>query len=382
MKRFFFLSSIAIFFFLAPLGVFGLFDKIEESVLVSEDEIVKGDIIKISDVIDITGNVEGDVIVLGGSVKIKGVVGGDVIAAGSNIKVLGQVHGNVRVAGGNVEIQGIVGKNANVLAGNLFLLKDSQILGNAYLAGGLIQVEGNIAKDLVVRGGQVYISGQIQGNTNVTLQGKSFLFVKKPAHLEGKLIYEAGQQDQASIEEGVIVGEKHFEKIVAPDRAKNFLAGVYTFSRLVSLFGMLVLGLLFVSLFPRWVMHIQEDMTAHPYLNILRGFIVFALTPIIVIFLLLTIIGIPLALIALPLYFVAVYFSKVIAGIAIGIFITQKFNKTHEVSSLIFPMILGVVTFAIVTNISYIGWIFNLIAIFWALGAFYEMKKQEIMKWR
>jgi uncharacterized membrane protein YhaH (DUF805 family) len=98
------------------------------------------------------------------------------------------------------------------------------------------------------------------------------------------------------------------------------------------------------------------------------GFAVVFLVPILFIVLLTTIIGAPIALIMIVLYFVMLYIAKVFTLLALGIKILPK-------SSPYLAYLLAVVIYTIVTIIPVIGGLVSLIVLLVGMGAFVTSKK-------
>jgi len=154
------------------------------------------------------------------------------------------------------------------------------------------------------------------------------------------------------------------------------------FGRVVGLFGLLVVGIILVTLLAKKVLQINEEMISRPWPSIGRGAVTFLVVPLIVILLLVTIIGIPLALISIPLYLVLIYLSKVMAGFALGLLILNRMSPEKYKGSLIWPLVLGSVIIMIICSIPFLGWIVNLFLIWWAMGSIIKIIKEGVKEYR
>jgi len=105
------------------------------------------------------------------------------------------------------------------------------------------------------------------------------------------------------------------------------------------------------------------------------GIAVMFLTPVILILLLLTIIGIPLALMLLGIWLIFICVSKILTGILAGRIILEKFWKQKK-DNLILAMIIGIVALWIIFSIPFVGWILFLIATWWGLGGIFIYLKK------
>ena len=106
------------------------------------------------------------------------------------------------------------------------------------------------------------------------------------------------------------------------------------------------------------------------------GAVLMFLTPIVALLLFITLIGIPLSIIILALWFIALYLSKIIIGILVGRGILEKLLPKKN-KSLIWAMIIGVIIVWMITSLPLIGWLFCLTAIWWALGGMWLYYKKS-----
>ena len=158
---------------------------------------------------------------------------------------------------------------------------------------------------------------------------------------------------------------------------------VYIFVKVISLFSLLVIGLVLIALVPKIILNVKEEMMKRPGPSLGWGLVYLIVTPIVAGLLMITIIGLPLGLMIIPLYIIALYVSKVIAALVIGSLLLDRLTKSNKAKgSLIWPLILGVLIFVIVTSIPVIGWAIKLILVLWALGAVVQIKKDILKEFR
>ena len=111
-----------------------------------------------------------------------------------------------------------------------------------------------------------------------------------------------------------------------------------------------------------------------------RGIVWLILTPIVCLILMITIIGLPLGIIGLVMYFVVLYMVKVVASYAVGYQVLKWLGAQRAKDGWV--LLLGLVVFMILVAIPFIGWIIKCLLIIWALGALVEFKKEELKKYR
>lgn len=358
----------------------------EQTVYVGEDEIIEGNFIRAAMTIDINGPVNGDVIVAGSSITINAPVAGDVIAAGNTIRIKGPVSGSIRVVGSSVEIEKPVARNLWAFGGTVRLGEEAAVGWDFFGAGANIEIKSKIGRDVWASGASIVIANEVGGNLKTNLDKEGQIVLYDTAVIKGNLTYAALNNEQLIIKDGATVnGETKKEDLSLPTQSdlNNTISGVFSFFKIVSFFALLVIGLVLISLIPKILLQANDKMIKKPIQAIGWGFIYLIVTPVATVILFFTIIGIPLALMIIPIYFIALYVSKVMAGFVIGLALFNKISKeTKYKGSLIWPMTVGLVLVVIFTSLPIIGWPIKIILIVWGLGALMEIKKEILKEYR
>ena len=99
------------------------------------------------------------------------------------------------------------------------------------------------------------------------------------------------------------------------------------------------------------------------------------LTPIVIVLLLITLVGIPLAILVGLLFAVYLLLAKVIFGIALGRLINDKANWKL---SLYWAATIGIVVADLIIFIPIIGWIVGVFALLWSFGALMLASKELV----
>lgn len=380
------LVLLALFVLMVPVVALAGQEKLDESIYIAADEIIEGNFINVAGVIEINGAVNGDVIVAGNSITITGPVAGDVIAVGSNVRILGLVQGSVRAAGSNVEIAGEVEKNVWAAGSSVLINESAKVAWDVWAAGATVDVKAPVGRSVWLTGASVILNNSIGQDAKIAVDEKGQIVLNPATVIEGDLEYKVVNSDSLDIKEGAEVkGEKiesTYDKSYASE-VQNFFNIVHLFILVIGIFSLLVVGLVFVTLVPKVTMRVYEEMIKRPWPSIGWGVIFLIVVPIISLFLMVTIIGLPLGLILIPLYFVVIYVAKVLAGFAIGLWLLNKINKENKYKgSLIVPLIVGVTIYLFVGSIPIIGFIFKCIAMLWALGALLTIKREIWREYR
>ncbi|MBI1961101.1 MAG: hypothetical protein HYS45_00175 [Parcubacteria group bacterium] len=277
-----------------------------------------------------------DVVAFGGVVNINNPVAQDVLAAGGTVIIQSPVSGDVRVAGGRVVIESDIGGNVAVLAQTVEILPGSTIAGSVEIRARDVVIGGTIAKD---------------------------------AHIVAETLEQNGS----------IGGELVHDLKASPDYEHTPIGW---FFRIVSLFGMLVVGLALVSVFPNSMRAAVHASIKNPAKDLLWGLGALAATPIAVLVLALTIIGLPLGMLLGLGYVVALYLAKILVGIILGTYLLGALRGREQAqkASLLGIMVLGIFVLWLITGIPVIGGILKLIAMIWGLGMLVNLKIQAIKR--
>lgn len=379
------LTLVGLFLVGLPLTVAAGSKQMEQSIYVGPDEIIDGNFIKAGNVIDINGSVNGDVIVAGNSITIAGAVAGDVIAAGNSITITGPVGGSVRVAGSTVQIGGHVSHNVWAVGSTVALGSESAVGWDVYAAGGSVEVRGPVGGNLWVGAGTVVIANEIGKDVTASVDQEGTVVLYPTAVVNGNLTYRAASDQQLVVREGATVAGKTTRQPLPAGTSpagRAWLGTAYLFWKLVSLFGLLVIGLVLLTLAPKKLLEINQEMVKRPWPSLGWGAVYLIVTPVAVVLLLLTIIGIPLALIILALYGISLCVSKVLAGFTLGLLLVTQTGKAAYKGSLVWPLALGLVIITLLSMIPFLGWAVKLLLVLWALGALMAVKKRTLKEFR
>ncbi|MCX6796088.1 MAG: hypothetical protein NTW06_01165, partial [Candidatus Falkowbacteria bacterium] len=293
----------------------------------------------------------------------------------------GEVGGNVRMLGGSININGKVNGNLTAGAGFINLQSNAQIHKDVIIGAGNLEVRGKIGRDLIGAGGNFVLAGEIGQNARLwvdqNVRSKSPMFKKttvpltitEQAKINGSLIYTSSAN--ASIASGATIkGETKHNLPKTRELQKGNLAAFYGWMKIIGLFAMLVVGLVLINLWREEIKKITEIDKWQDRLgrSLGWGLVVLFLTPFIIIILMITIIGIPLALMIGGLWLIALYVSKILAAILIGRAIVAKWwNKQKD--SLATAMILGVFIIWLLCFIPALGFAVCFLATLWGLGS-------------
>jgi len=355
--------------------------KSDELIVVEENEVVDRDFYGGAGRVEIYGVVNGDVFTVGGQILINGVVNGDVLAAGGTVDVGGTVSQDVRIVGGQLMISGQIGKNVTFVGGNVQTLDSARIGGSILGAGGSAIIASPVAKNVTVGTGNLILSSQIGGDVEA---GVGSLRLTPEAEILGDLTYWS--DNEASIASGATVGGEITKKEPARGLTdfnqeagvvglKGAWKGFKTFLTFTSAISSLIIGLIFLLLFPKFSQEAAEIISRKPLSVFGLGLAGLVVIPPLALILLLTVFGIPLAVILLTFYFFSIYLSKIFVAIFIGGFILTWLKVKTK---LIWTFIIGLAVYFLIRNLIFVGWLVTLLSLFFGLGAFWLSLRNSI----
>jgi len=345
--------------------------------------------VKTSDSVYIGKNdtVAGNLYTAGANITVEGKVTGDVICAGQSVNINGAVGGSVRAAGNSVNINGQVARNIMIAGASVILGSDAQAGWDMLIAGAVGEIRGKVGRDLYGVAASMIISGEVNGDVRLKIDdkieskrrgvglndNKTKLKIEDTAKINGGLIYTAEGKAQISSSTS-IVGKVTHNLPKLKNTKKLALMGL-VWVRTYSIFSSLIIGLVLISFWRGRIKDLTDVMQVKAGASIGWGIAVMFLTPVILILLLLTIIGIPLALMLLGIWLIFICVSKILTGILAGRIILEKFWKQKK-DNLILAMIIGIVALWIIFSIPFVGWILFLIATWWGLGGIFIYLKK------
>ena len=208
------------------------------------------------------------------------------------------VAGNARVAGGEVEIG-----------------PATMIEGGASVTGGRVEFDGSVTEYLQVTGGDVRLNGVVGGDA-IVRSGE--LHIGPGTRIDGKLVYRGPDApvvpEGASIAGGVEFHESSAHRWADRDTHVVVDAGRAVGS-LVWFVGVFAVAALFTAIFPAFSTQAATLIGRDPWVSLGLGLAVLVCVPFLFVVLLITIIGIPLALLLVPAYLLLMFLGWVTAAL-------------------------------------------------------------------
>jgi cytoskeletal protein CcmA (bactofilin family) len=262
----------------------------------------------------------GDLFAAGGTVDVDAAVGGDAVAAGGKVRIGADVGQSVYAAGGQVNVNGKVGRNLRVAGGQVELGPQADVSGNVSAAGGQVRLYGAVRGHVQAAGGRLLIDAPVGGDVLAT---SGHVELGPHARIAGKLRYrsrEALHQDPAAQVSGGIEqlgaawgGDPASRPAPPPARSQGMAAIGWVWTA-----GLVVLAAVWLALAPGVSARLSRALRERTGLSVLLGFVWLVCVPVLALLLLLTIIGIPLALFVAALYLAVLPLAYVAAAVGLG----------------------------------------------------------------
>lgn len=373
-KIFVFLPLILLLLFVPSVSAQNRDSKKVEVTTLASDKVIDRNYFAANERVEVYGTVNGDAFVAGGVVDVNGTINGDLIAAGGEVKISGNVSDDVRVAGGNITISGKIGKSLTVAGGNVVVTEGATIGGSVVALGGNVTLAAPIKGTINAGVGNLNIENTVGGDVEA---GVGSLRVTSKAKINGDLTYWSDTEasiDKSAEVTGNISRQEPPVKFDRGDQATIFgVLTVFAFAvKLINLLTWFLLGLLTLHFLPNLFSRSIENLKAKPWPSLGIGFLALVLVPLLAVTIMVFIIGIPLGLISLTLWFIAVYVARIPTIYFLGEWLMSRTNmKQHQV----WALVIGLIVYAIVTIIPFVGWLVSSFTVLFGLGALLIAKK-------
>jgi len=338
------------------------------TVTVASGEVVDDDLYVAANSIIIDGTINGDLWAAGNTITVNGLVTGSVMAVGRTVDINGDVGHAVRAGGETIIINGDVNGDAMVGCSQAHMAGTAKIGGDLLFGAANARIDGLIEGDIKGQGGEIAISNGVEGN--IALEVES-LTISPTANIQGNLTYTSEQE--ANIQTGAQIAGATTHKLppLKEERAKAFPFALFSGigGKVLGFLMALIAGLVIILLAPRRLTSIAESIRSRPGPSAGWGALILFVTPIAAIIACITIIGIPVGLITLALWGIAMYLAQIPVGLFIGRWIVAHFREVDGKAITVGTLALGLVILKLLRLIPHLGFFIGLAVIIFGLGA-------------
>jgi len=289
-------------------------------------------------VVEAGETIDGDLSASAGNVIVRGTVTGDLQAFAGNVVIEGEVQGDVEAFAGNVRVTGDVGGDVMAVGGNVFVGESGTVGGTLEAAAGTVTIAGTVGDARVAAG---------------------TITVASSGAVEGDLRYDG---DLTVAEGGIVAGETIRDTSLAVGPQVPELPWIGT---ALGFLTNLLLGALLLLLLPRFSARVGEYGVDHTLRSGGIGLLAVILAPVVFGLLVITVVGIPLALVWLVFVLFLWWVGSVYGAFVVGVGLLAL----TEIDGRWLALVLGLVVVALVTQVPYLGALFGLLVFLVGLGA-------------
>lgn len=331
-----------------------------DTATVVSDETVNSTLWISGRTIDVAGEVNGDVFCAGQNVTISGTVRGDLLCAAQTIVISGMVTGDVRSIAQTATVSGTVIHNLSAAAQSYNQGSKSSVRGDLSVAANDISVNGAVGRDAALAGTSVNLGAEVGRNVKANAQNIS---LSRSANVKGNLDYTS--QNDAQIASGAQVAGETNKTLPTDKPDKKAALSLFGFSLGFALY-LLVAGLLvtlaLVLLFPQAIHAVTDQGIRSFWKPLLVGLAASIALPVLVIILMLTFVGIPLALLVIAAWILV----QALAGVMSAYYLGRRVWRGQRNPVLI--MLLGTVVLIILYLLPIVGLIVFALAMLFGTG--------------
>jgi cytoskeletal protein CcmA (bactofilin family) len=294
-----------------------------ESVEIKKDETIRGDAYFYGNSVRVDGTIDGDLFVFAREADVYGHVTGDVIAFANTVRVYGQVDGNTRSFANNLTLSGTVNKNVMTFCQFVRIEPQGKAGGSLTSFGEIVTVGGRLGRDVLFFGERLDVLGTIAGEVRAkgdTLIIESTAEIGGPVHFEGHKAPDVSPQAK-------LASPVEFKKL---QRKPEYLNRHYYIWRVIWTAALILFGLVLFMLLPKFG---RETISAAEQFGapIGLGVLVFFGVPIAAIIACITVVGLPLGILAVGIWFLMLCSAELVVGAVVGNWILGRGRSNWEI---------------------------------------------------
>ena len=347
-----------------PFWSLGAEYRSEQNVTVGSAQLVDDDLYVFANAFTLDGRVSRDVVAGASMIEINGSITGSLNAVGGDITIPGTVGRSVRIVSGDTAISGTISGDLLLLGGTTTIENDGVIEGDVQVYGGTLDMDGTIDGNLSGNVADLNINGFVAGDVSIDVQN---LDVTSQANIGGTLDYVS--PIEADVAAGAQIDGSVDRQTVAPWGGGNDVRSRF-FSPLVRTVWLLVTGAVIVALAPRFATTVSSNVR-RPWIAAIVGVLAVGVVPLVALGLMITVIGLPMGLILVALFVIALYLSQIVVGQRIGMLLLPRSWNDGSRGYQLLAMSVGVILLSALRFIPvpFVSSVVNLLVAVVGLGA-------------
>ena len=350
----------------------------DDTINIPEEEITNDDLYAGANVITIDGTINGDVWAAARTISIGGLVDNSVMAIAQTIDISGDIGHTVRVVGETVSISGDIAGDLFIAGNKITIADNAHIKGDLLLGGGVILVNGIVDGDIKGGGGEITIGNKVGGDINLEV---SELTILSTANIKGNLTYIG--ENRAEVQSGAQINGITTHKLseAKEDQPDSFFLALLSSikMKLIGFLMALLAGLLIILIAPKRLASIAESISSRPGPSVGWGALLLFATPIAAVVICITIIGLPVGLITLALWGIAIYLAQIPVGLFLGQWIISHFRDVEDNRGIMIgALATGLIILKLLSLIPHLGFFVGLAIVLFGLGSvIVNIRKQK-----
>jgi cytoskeletal protein CcmA (bactofilin family) len=309
---------------------------------------------------NIDGTIAGDLIVFGKRVSIGGSVKGDVICFARSVEVNGKVDGNIYNFAQTLRIEGEAARSITAFTRSMELPAQGRVGADLVTFAEEANLEGSVGRDVMTFTETTSVRGKIGRNFSAR---SNRVTLTAPATVAGDFSARVRKKERVEIGEGVVISGKTDIEVRAK-RNRYARPGFYIWQA-VTLVGAWIVGMLLAALFPAAFAFTPKSGSEFAWRTAV-GFLVLLATPIAALLLAITLVGLPLGLIALGLWVLILYFAKIFVAATVAQQVFKPAGTTARAMAV--PLLASLLIVWIAINLPFVGGIISFIVMLVGAG--------------
>lgn len=356
------LVSLALILLVTPVLAFAAEFRTNDSLATVKKDENPTNLYIASQTVNVDGNVNKDLVVAGSTLNINGNVQNSLIAAGGTLNLNGKVGNNARLAGGSLNISGTVEGDVTAGGGTVTVDSGAVINGDLMVAGGNLTMDGKVGGSIYLAGGNATINGTVGGVIKANVGKLTF---GDKAVVNGKVTYWSQNEAQISGTADLKAGTDYHKQA----KVNVDWQGFWYFGILMKTVFWLVTLFILVYLMPRFARNFTNETYRNVWKNLGWGLLALFVAPIILILILITVVGIPLAFILGLFWILLLALAGILSPLVIGALIYKFVGRKDEKYVADWRTILiGVAAVFVLQLLPFVGWFVLFVFFLIALG--------------
>ena len=325
----------------------------DDDVVVPAGDTIDDTLIASGDRIVVEGTVTGDVMAGARHIVIRGKVGGNLIAWAQYVEVDGEVGGSVFATGQEITVRGSVGGGVHGFAQHVRVIAGGRVAGSVASFGQTLAIDGVVERDVRASGGEVDVTGVVRRNLDAEAMR---ITLGAGSRVGGVLTAKVFDRDDLRIDPGAALGgEPAIVSRADGATPSPYLTGTFYLRQTLWLLAALLAGWLLFRLAPG-AADVRFETPAAAIRTLGIGLLCVIAAPVAAVIAAVTLVGLPVAAVAIFLWALAIYLAK----IPVALFLGRTILGPSGHGGLAPALLVGLLAVFVAVELPLIGWVIDL----------------------